>query len=176
MNKSKAQPTTNLPVGPLRLGSNLLSLSLGCVGHEHPASIQTKVLPEALFEQIGEPVELRPSREYVPNPQNPPSPAPLAGEAIRRPDFTDSELELRVVCDRCLDLHVPLLTPMTELEIEAVAVARFVRLSLYPRQNFQPVFRNPRVPSHDVAPEFRAQETVRMDLADDPRQIAEIGR
>ena len=65
---------------------------------------------------------------------------------------------------------------MAELEIEAVAVARVVQLSLYPRQNLQPALRNPCVPSHDVAAELRAQEPVRVDLADDPCQIAKISR
>ncbi len=138
--------------------------------------MQTKVLPEALFEWIGEPVELRPFRQHVPNAQNSPSPAFLSSEAIRRPNFTDSELELRVVCDCCLDLHVPLPATMTKLEIEAVAVASVIRLSLYQRQNLQPVLRNPRVPSHDIAPEVRAQKAVGVDLTDNACQIAKIRR
>ena len=63
---------------------------------------------------------------------------------------------------------------MTELEIEAVAVAGVIRLSPYQRQNIQPVLGNPRVPSHDIAPELRAQVAVGVDLTDDACQIAKI--
>ena len=155
---------------------SLLSPSLRRVGHQHPTPMQAKVFPEALFERIGEPVELRSFRQRAPNPQNPPSPAPLASEAIRCLDFTDPELELRVVSCRRLDLYVPPPAPMTKLEIETEAVARVVRLSFYQRQNLQPVLRDPRVPAHDIASELRTQEAVGVDLADDAGQVAKICR
>jgi len=130
-----------------------------------------EMLSEADLERVREPVEIWSVRQDIPHAQNPPPAGPRPGEAISRLDLADSELELRVVSGRGLDLDMPLPATMSEPKIEAVAVARVIRLAFYRWQHSQPYLRDPGVSSYRIAPELCTQEAIRLYLTDNSCQI-----
>ena len=69
---------------------------------------------------------------------------------------------------------MPAPAAIAELKIEAVAIARIVRLSGHKRQHILADFRDPSIRSDSFAAEFLLQEPVRMNFTDNADEFSKL--